>query len=93
MINCSSEVPRLEEVDRVQVGDVDPPGVWLVTLAAVLLQRYSALKHTLMLGPGLYLYVHSKETDINTVLLFKGEHGPGSVGEVVHHLTGVDVSN
>ena len=46
-----------------------------------------------MMGYGLYLYVHSKEADVNTVLLFKGEHGPGSVGEVVHHLTGVDVSN
>lgn len=46
-----------------------------------------------MRSSALYLYVHSKEADVNTILLFKGEHGPGSVGEVVHHLTGVDVSN
>ena len=45
MINCSSEVPRLEEVDRVQIGDVDPPCIWLGTLAAVLLQKYLALTH------------------------------------------------
>ena len=93
MVDSSPEVPRLEEVNRVKVGDVDSPGVWLRTLAPVLLIMTSVSTLSALREVGLYLYMHPEEADVYSVLLLKGKHGPGSVWEVVHHLTSVDVSN
>ena len=35
--------------------------------------------------------MHAEEADVHPVLLLEGEHGPRPVGEVVQHVTGVDI--
>ena len=43
-----------------------------------------------------YIYtdldVHPEEANIDTILLLKSKHGSGSVGEVIHHFTSVNIS-
>lgn len=36
--------------------------------------------------------MHPEEANIDTILLLEGKHGSGSVGEVIHHLTSVNIS-
>ena len=38
------------------------------------------------------LDVHPEEANIDTILLLEGKHGSGSVGEVIHHFTSVNIS-
>lgn len=38
------------------------------------------------------LDVHPEEANIDTILLLKSKHGSGSIGEVIHHFTSVDIS-
>ena len=42
MIDCCSEVSWFEEVDRVEVSNVDSPGVGLRTLATILLNIFQS---------------------------------------------------
>ena len=36
--------------------------------------------------------MHAEEADVHPVLLLEGEHGSRPVGEVVEHVTGVDIA-
>ena len=38
------------------------------------------------------LDVHPEEANIDTILLLEGKHGSGSVGEVIHHITSINIS-
>ena len=36
--------------------------------------------------------MHSKEANINSILLLKGKHGSGSIWEIILHLSSVNIS-
>ena len=39
-----------------------------------------------------HLDMHTKEAHVHSILLLEGKHGSGSVGEVIHHITSVNIS-
>ena len=39
-----------------------------------------------------HLDMHTKEAHDHSILLLEGKHGSGSVGEVIHHITSINIS-